>query len=210
MDIDSVKQQIKPNTKLISIDFPNNPTGAVLGKDHFKALISLCRGRGIYLFLQKMEHYKHYLSICNSAPSERLAIIALKLRDKVLERNRALVNSNAEKLDMFFNEFPDRFEWYRPDGGCVGFPGYKGLEDANQFCEDLVSRTVVLLLPPKIYNSELLETPQDRFRIGFGRKNIEKGLSVFQRYLLNWGLPMAVFARDEVVGCVPSTVSEEH
>lgn len=237
LDIDRVQQQIRPNTKLISINFPNNPTGAVLGKDRFRALISLCRKEGIYLFsdevyrlverdpsirlpqvsdvyekglslnvmskayglsglrvgwimtkdmdlLQKMERYKHYLSICNSATSERLAIIALKARDKILHRNRALVNGNAIQLGSFFNEFQDRFEWYRPDGGCVGFPRYKGPGDTNQFCEDLVNRTGVLLLPPKIYKSHLLETPQDRFRIGFGRKKIEKGLSVFRNYLV--------------------------
>ena len=57
-------------------------------------------------------------------------------------------------------------------------------EDANQFCEDLVTKTGILLLPPKIYHSELINTPQDRFRIGFGRKNIEKGLSVFHNYLV--------------------------
>jgi hypothetical protein len=114
-----------------------------------------------------------------------LAIIVLKAKDRILERNRALVNSNAEKLEAFFNEFPELFEWQRPDGGCIGFPRYKGPVDTNQFCEDLVSKTGVLLLPPRIYHSELLKTPQDRFRIGFGRTGIEKGLSIFRNYLLN-------------------------
>jgi len=238
LDIERLKQQIKSNTKLISVNFPNNPTGAILDKERFQALISICRQKGIYLFsdevyrrierdpsirlpqaadvyekalslnvmskaygfsglrigwimtkdtrlLQKMERYKHYLSICNAAPSERLAIIALKSRNNILEKNRNLVNSNAEKMAAFFNEFPDKFEWYRPDGGCVGFPKYKGGQDTNQFCEDLVNKTGVLLLPPKIYRSELLETPQDRFRIGFGRRNIEKGLSAFRNFLLS-------------------------
>lgn len=135
--------------------------------------------------LQNMECYKHYLSICNSAPSERLAIIALKAKDTILARNRSLVNKNADKLGTFFNEFSDHFEWSRPDGGCVGFPKYTGGKDTNQFCEDLVKRAGILLLPPKIYRSELLETPQDRFRIGFGRKNIEAGLTVFRNYLLS-------------------------
>jgi len=237
LDIDQVKSQLRPNTKLISINFPNNPTGAVLDKSRFQDLTTLCRERGIYLFsdevyrlverdssirlpqvadvyekglslnvmskaygfsglrigwimtkdtklLQKMERYKHYLSICNAAPSERLAIIALRAKDRILERNRSLVNNNAEKLGVFFSEFPELFEWQRPDGGCVGFPRYKGSENTNQFCEDLVTKTGILLLPPKIYHSELINTPQDRFRIGFGRKNIEKGLSVFHNYLV--------------------------
>jgi aspartate/methionine/tyrosine aminotransferase len=133
--------------------------------------------------LQKMERYKHYLSICNSAPSERLAIIALKAREQILARNRALVNRNAEKVEAFFSEFPERFSWYRPDGGCVGFPRYKGPGGANQFCEELVEKTGILLLPPKVYHSELMNTPKDRFRIGFGRKNIDQGLNVFRDYL---------------------------
>jgi len=70
----------------------------------------------------------------------------------------------------------------------VAFPKYlrhssEGATD--DFCETLVEETGVLLLPPKIYASELLPTPQDRFRIGFGRKNIDEGLEVFANYLEN-------------------------
>ena len=133
--------------------------------------------------LEKMEKYKHYLTICNSAPSEHLALIALKSRDRILERNRALVNENAGKLETFFAEFPDLFEWQRPDGGCVGYPRYKGSGSTDAFCENLVEKSGVLLLPPKIYHSELMPTPQDRFRIGFGRKGIDEGLAAFRAYL---------------------------
>ena len=38
-----------------------------------------CKDRDL---LVRFERYKHYLSICNSAPSEVLAIIALKARDR--------------------------------------------------------------------------------------------------------------------------------
>lgn len=236
LDVDRIKDALRPNTRLVSINFPNNPTGAVLRRERFDALVTLCRERGIYLFsdevyrlverdpairlpqaadvyekalslnvmskaygfpglrigwimcrdnrlLRRMESYKHYLSICNAAPSELLALIALKARDRILERNRTLLNRNARALDRFFNEFPDLFQWTRPDGGCVGFPRYTGPKDTNRFCEDLVNEAGVLLLPPKIYRSELLDTPKDRFRIGFGRGNIEEGLDAFRTYL---------------------------
>lgn len=236
LDIDRVKAAMRPNTKLISLNFPNNPTGAVLEKSRFDALVSLCREHGIYLFsdevyrlverddsirlpqvadvyekglslnvlskayglpglrigwimtkerdvLQRMERYKHYLSICNSAPSEYLAIVALQAREKILARNRALVSTNAERLGEFFAEHSSLFEWYRPDGGCVGYPRYLGEEGADTFCEKLVKETGVLFLPPKIYRSELLPTPSDRFRIGFGRRNIASGLQVLGEYL---------------------------
>lgn len=146
----------------------------------------MTRDRGV---LERMERYKHYLSICNSAPGEHLALIALKCRDRIFARNRALVKENADKLGDFFDTFPDLFEWRRPDGGCVGYPRYKGPGDTDTFCEQLVEHTGVLLLPPKIYHSELMATPQDRFRIGFGRKGIDEGLAAFRAYLqTNQGL----------------------
>jgi aspartate/methionine/tyrosine aminotransferase len=236
LDIDEIRNSLRPNTKLISINFPHNPTGVILERNRLDDLVNLCRERGLYLFsdevyrlierdsslrlpqvadiyekglslnvmskayglpglrigwiatkdhklLERMERFKHYLSICNSAPSEFLATIALKARDRILERNRALVDHNAQLLDAFFTEFSELFSWKRPDGGCVGYPLYKGLEGADAFCEDLLKNSGVLLLPPKVYRSPLAESPIDRFRIGFGRKNMEEGLEVFRRYL---------------------------
>jgi aspartate/methionine/tyrosine aminotransferase len=236
LDIDRVEREIRPNTKLVSINFPNNPTGAVLDHDKFRALIELCRKHGLYLFsdevyrlvegepsirlpqaadlyekalslnvmskayglpglrigwiaskdrqlLSKMERYKHYLTICNSAPSERLAIIALRAKETILARNRNLVKNNLKQLEKFFGEFSDLFEWYRPAGGCVAFPKYLGSGSTDQFCEDLVAKSGVLLLPPRIFRSELLNTPDNRFRIGYGRRTMGEGLDAFRAHL---------------------------
>ncbi|HKL57368.1 MAG TPA: aminotransferase class I/II-fold pyridoxal phosphate-dependent enzyme [Sphaerochaeta sp.] len=236
LDIDQVRRALRPNTKLISINFPHNPTGVILERGRFDELVKLCRERGIYLFsdevyrlierdaalrlpqvadvyekgislnvmskayglpglrigwiatqdhalLQEMERYKHYLSICNSAPSEFLATIALQNREQILKRNRAIVNGNALLLDEFFQDFPDLFAWRRPDGGCVAFPRYTGSEGADQFCEDLLEKTGVLLLPPKVFRSPLVQSPTDRFRIGFGRRHVQEGLQALRSYM---------------------------
>jgi len=127
LDLDEIRQAIRTNTKLISVCFPNNPTGHIIPKDDYEQLIQICRDHDIYLFsdevyrgveldeskrirqaadayekglslnvmskayglpglrigwiaskdtelLGEIEKYKHYLSICNSAPSERLAV----------------------------------------------------------------------------------------------------------------------------------------
>ena len=236
LDIDRVAQEIRPHTKMVSINFPNNPTGAVLDYDRFRALINLCRKHGLYLFsdevyrlvegdpssrlpqaadmyeralslnvmskayglpglrigwiaskdkelLSKMERYKHYLTICNAAPSERLAIIALRAKETILERNRGLLRDNLMLLEKFFAEFSGLFEWYRPEGGCVAFPKFLGRGSTDQFCENLVAKAGVLLLPPRIFYSELLDTPGNRFRIGYGRRNMVEGLDAFRNYL---------------------------
>lgn len=236
LDIEGLVGALRPNTKVISINFPNNPTGKIISADELETLVNIAREFDIYIFsdevyrgieldeskripqicdiyekglslnvmskayglpglrlgwiasqdkdiLQQMERYKHFLTICNSAPSEILSLIALRARDQILEKNRNMLKENAAKLDKFFGEFPDHFEWKRPDGGAVAYPKYIGAGSANDFCEKLLDETGVLILPPRIYNSELLSTPQDRFRIGFGRGNMDEMLNVFYHYL---------------------------
>jgi aspartate/methionine/tyrosine aminotransferase len=236
LDLGDIIKTIRPNTKLISVCFPNNPTGAIIPVDDYAELVTICRKHGLYLFsdevyrllelddskriqqaadlyekglslnvmskayglpglrigwiasqdkdiLLKIEQYKHYLSICNSAPSERLAEIGLGIRDILLQRNRKLMSDNIQKLDAFFADYSELFEWQHPDGGCIAFPRFKGRGGVESFCTSLVEDSGVLLLPASVYSSELMKAPNDRFRIGFGRANMGQGLTAFRNYL---------------------------
>ncbi|MEU7641292.1 aminotransferase class I/II-fold pyridoxal phosphate-dependent enzyme [Streptomyces sp. NPDC039016] len=236
LDLDAVKAAIRPNTRVVSVNFPNNPTGKVISAADFTELARLCDERGIHLFsdevyrglerdaartlpqaadlseralslnvtskslglpglrigwiacrdrklLSRLERAKHYTTICNSAPSEVLARIALKTRATILDRNRALIARNLPLFDAFFAEHPDLFEWRAPDGGCVAYPRYLGPDGVEEFCTRLVEEAGVLLLPAGIYRSELTPTPTDRFRIGVGRANPEQGLTAFAQWL---------------------------
>ena len=237
LDIDRIAAAIRPNTKLVTINFPHNPTGAILPLERYRALIALCRTHGIYILhdeifnglgasdaehlpyiadeyerglslgvmsksyglpglrvgwiacqdreaLSKMERLKHYLSICNSGPSERLTMIALNNREKILARNCAIVDENLPKWDAFFARHSDLFEWQRPDGACMGFPRYKGSDGVEAFCASLVEESGVLFLPSTIYSSELGPTPTDRFRLGFGRRNLDEGIAALDAHLM--------------------------
>lgn len=238
LDIDRIAAAIKPNTRLVTINFPHNPTGAMLPRDRLDALIELCRRHGIYILsdeifnglgrsgvehmpfvtdvyerglslnvtskayglpglrigwiacadtdlLRRMEQVKHYLSICNSGPSERLALIALKNRQRLLARNCGIIDANLVHLEAFFARHPERFDWRVSDGSCMAFPRYLGADGVEEFTRRLVEEAGVLLLPSSIYASELTATPTDRFRIGFGRRNIEQGLAAMDDYLSN-------------------------
>lgn len=50
LDLDKMRAAIRPNTKLIAINFPHNPTGKVIDRATFDGLIELCRQHGIWLF----------------------------------------------------------------------------------------------------------------------------------------------------------------
>jgi aspartate/methionine/tyrosine aminotransferase len=133
--------------------------------------------------LGRLERAKHYTSICNSAPSEILALIALRARDKILERNQRIVAANLPVFGAFFARFPDLFEWAPPDGGCVAFPRYLGADGVEAMCTALVEQEGVLLLPASIYASQLTPTPADRFRVGIGRHHPEEALQAWGNWL---------------------------
>ncbi|MFE3140929.1 aminotransferase class I/II-fold pyridoxal phosphate-dependent enzyme [Streptomyces scopuliridis] len=236
LDLDEITAALRPNTRVVSVNFPNNPTGKVISSADFTALAQLCDERGIHLFSDEvyrglerdpartlpqaadlsrralslnvtskslglpglrvgwivcrdralrssLERAKHYTTICNSAPSEVLARIALKARVTILERNRALIAANLPRFDAFFDQFRDDFAWEAPDGGCVAYPRYLGTDGVEKFCTRLVEEAGVLLLPASIYRSELTATPTDRFRIGIGRRDPEEGLAAFAQWL---------------------------
>lgn len=127
----------------------------------------------------EMAAFKDYTTICNSAPSEFLATLALRNAGKIAERNRRIIQNNLDLLDRFFAGHADRFHWSRPRAGSVAFPMLlKGRVD--EFCTDLVEKAGVLLLPGSLY-----EQGMNAFRVGFGRKNVPEALRQFDAYLKN-------------------------
>ncbi|MBN1939899.1 MAG: aminotransferase class I/II-fold pyridoxal phosphate-dependent enzyme [Candidatus Aminicenantes bacterium] len=122
--------------------------------------------------------YKDYTTICSSAPSELLAIMALRARDRILKRNLELVGANLERLDGFFAEHPDLFDWRRPKGGTVGFPRLQGETKSSQFCADVREKKGVLLLPAEAYGFE-----GNNFRVGFGRRNMPEAMEKLRAYV---------------------------
>ena len=50
LDLEAVARAIQPNTRMISINFPNNPTGKIPTLEQFDALVALCRRHGLWLF----------------------------------------------------------------------------------------------------------------------------------------------------------------
>jgi aspartate/methionine/tyrosine aminotransferase len=113
-----------------------------------------------------------------------LTKIALMNRDAILARNCAIVDENLPKWDAFFARYPDLFEWERPNGSCMGYPRYKGAEGVQAFAAKLVEESGVLFLPSTIYTSELGVTPQDRFRLGFGRSGLDEGIAALDAHLM--------------------------
>jgi len=230
LDLDELKQHIRPNTKAVIINTPHNPTGHLMPPQVFQEIVHICRDQGIILFSDevyreseyrredrlpaacdlgahtvslgvmsktyglaglrigwiatqnkdiygRMAALKDYTTICNSAPSEFLAELALRHREKLVARNMGIITRNLTLLDQFFSRHDNRFAWHRPTAGAIGFPRLIG-EDVNDFCKDLVEDAGVLLLPGTLYDD-----PGNHFRIGFGRQNFPDALARLEQYL---------------------------
>ena len=52
-DLDKLRKWVKPNTKLISLTHPNNPTGSVITKDELKEAIEIAEEAGAYLMVDE-------------------------------------------------------------------------------------------------------------------------------------------------------------
>ncbi|MEJ2040497.1 MAG: aminotransferase class I/II-fold pyridoxal phosphate-dependent enzyme [Desulfosarcinaceae bacterium] len=69
--------------------------------------------------LSRLAAFKDYTTICNSAPSEFLATLALRNAGAIVERNLNIIRENLDGLDAFFQSHADLFDWYRPKAGSV-------------------------------------------------------------------------------------------
>lgn len=231
LDMDAFTKAFRPDTKLVVLNYPHNPTGAVLDMPSLQKIIALCRKSGAYLFsdevyrfmeldakdrippiadlyekgislyvlskafgmaglrigwiacqdkemLKKISRFKHYASICNSAPSEILALMALRAKDKILSKIHQIMRHNLILLEAFFEKNADLFRWVRPKGGCIGFVELLSDEPVEKFCMRLVERKGVLLMPAGIYDA-----PGNYFRIGFGRENMAEALEKLTEFI---------------------------
>lgn len=131
--------------------------------------------------LKKIASFKDYTSICCSAPSEFLSILALRHKEYIINRNLKIIKNNLKLLDKFFKKYKKQFEWIRPKAGSIGFPRIKFNKNVEEFCIDLVNKKGVLLLPSTKY-----DFGNKHFRLGFGRKNMPKALEKLEEYIHNY------------------------
>jgi aspartate/methionine/tyrosine aminotransferase len=224
LDVERLISTLRPETRLVVVNAPHNPTGMLPTHAEWARLIDAVSDRGIHLLSDEVYRFleldaadrlvagadafqrgislgvmsksfalaglrigwlatrdrqllgrcarmKDYTTICSSAPSEILALIGLRARDRVLGRSRRIVTANLDLLDDFFRRRADTFSWVRPRGGSIGFPRLLAEVSIDRFAADLVTAEGVLLLPGSQF-----DVPGNHFRIGFGRENLPDAL----------------------------------
>lgn len=228
---DFLESNIKPNTKLIIVNFPHNPTGSLVSREDYQRIVDIVKEHNTYLFsdemykflelnsedrlpsavelydkaitlfgmsktfgmagvrlgwvitkdqklYSEMAAFKDYTTICSSAPSEILSLIALKAKDTIIKAHLKRINRNLELLDGFFKKYSNLFSWVRPKAGTICFPKLLFDKSSFNFCEDVVKEAGIMVLPSTVYGYD-----DKHFRIGFGRENMPEALQEFENYV---------------------------
>lgn len=131
--------------------------------------------------IERMNAVKHYLSICNASPSEILGRIAIRARDRILDRNRAITRDNIGRFTRFCADGGEEIEWEPPPAACVAYPRYTGADGVETFCRRLIEEHGILLLPASIFESPLAALPANHFRVGLGRRDFGAGLDAWRQ-----------------------------
>jgi aspartate/methionine/tyrosine aminotransferase len=231
LDVERIRRAMHPNTKLVIVNAPHNPTGMLPTAAEWQALTDLCQDAGAHLLADEVYRYlefdesdrlmagadafdrgislgvmsksfampglrigwlatrdrdllarcaaiKDYTTICSSAPSEVLALIALRAKERVLARSREIVLGNLPVLDAFFERWPETFSWVRPRGGSIAFPRFLDKRTTiDRFAAELVETEGVLIAPGSIFGMA-----DGHFRIGFGRTNLPEALAGLESF----------------------------
>jgi aspartate/methionine/tyrosine aminotransferase len=127
---------------------------------------------------QKFAVIKDYTSICSSAPSEILGIIALRARERIVREKLALILENVQLARDFFHKHGDIFQWLEPLAGSTALPRLVIDQPVGQFCAELVEQKNVMLLPGDVF-----DFPGNHFRVGLGRKNFADGLALLEQFI---------------------------
>ena len=116
---------------------------------------------------------KDYTTICNSAPSEILALIALRARDRILARSHAIIDANLPILTEFMRRHASQLNWFPTRAGSVCFPRFTADLDAERVAERMIERTGVLIVPGSTF-----EFDRAYFRVGYGRTDMPTALEL--------------------------------
>ena len=231
-DIDKLKELVDENTRVITMNSPNNPSGSLIPKDVMEQVIEVAKSvdayvlcdevyRGIsedgsYMYsvadlyekgisvgsmskswsmagvrlgwivtrdmdlIHRCHERRDYDTISCAVIDDKLAALALANKDKIIERNRDILNTNRKILDDWVNATPEVY-YQKPVAGTTALVYYKKNMPSRELCDRLIKETGVLFTPGECFEME------GAVRIGyaFDSKVLQKGLDLFADFLKN-------------------------
>ncbi|KPV43071.1 aminotransferase [Alicyclobacillus ferrooxydans] len=230
-DLEELKSLVRPNTRLICINNPNNPSGAVMGRETLEEIVEIAKSCGAYLLCDEVYRplwqddnvdvpsivdlydkgistssmskvyslaglrlgwiatpstevmeaclrHRDYTTISCPMIDDMLAVHALKNRDRILDRNLALVRRNLAILDAWVEAEP-YFSYVKPQAGTTAMLQYDLDIISDDFCIGLFQANGTFLTPGRCFDMEYA------VRIGYACSTevLEAGLHNISKYV---------------------------
>ena len=229
-DLEKLRRLVTPKTKMICINNPNNPTGALMSEQMLREIVEIARSADAWILCDEVYRHlsqedgwcpsivdlyekgisvssmskvfslaglrlgwiaTHDMSVVKSCLSHRdynlvscgvfdemLAAVALKHRDKLLERSRKIVRENLQILDDWVGSEP-HVSYVKPKAGTTALVYYDMDISSYEFCEEMYKKTGAFVTP-----GDCFEVPHS-MRIGYayGKQDLIDGLKAISEYI---------------------------
>jgi len=215
-DLDELERLVTPRTRLIVVNTPHNPTGAMLSTEGLRRVYELAESVGALVLCDEAYRWltvpggedlappifnlgssgisvgtvskpfglpglrigwiaadqdtvaqcwgmRDYVSLSPGKLNDALAVLAIKHRDKIVERNNGIISANLAAASAWIERHSNILSWQPPRAGLLALLHYKldipSLELANVLAEDYS----VMLAPGSAFGYE------NHLRIGIGQ-----------------------------------------
>lgn len=229
-DLEKLRRLVTPETKMICINNPNNPTGALMSEQLLWEIVEIARSADAWILCDEVYRHlsqedgwcpsivdlyekgisvssmskvfslaglrlgwiaTHDMSVVKSCLSHRdynlvscgvfdemLAAVALKHRDKLLERSRKIVRENLQILGDWVGSEP-HVSYVKPKAGTTALVYYDLDISSYEFCEEMYKKTGAFVTP-----GDCFEVPHS-MRIGYayGKQDLIDGLKAISEYI---------------------------
>jgi aspartate/methionine/tyrosine aminotransferase len=194
IDLDEIAGLVDRRTRIVLINSPHNPSGAVVNDDTKRELVELARRHGASLVSDEVFHPIYHgatsgtaaavgatvvgdaskalslpglrvgwliepdpalrtrylrarmnFTITNSPLAERLAAIAVRNAEAILDRARRVASANLEALRAFVARWDEHLDWVAPAGGTCCFPWLRAGGSTRSLCEDLLAAGILVV-----------------------------------------------------------------
>ncbi len=229
-DLEKLKELVDENTKMITMNSPNNPSGSLILKETMEEVIAIADSVGAYVLCDEVyrgisedgsymysvaDLYERGISVGSMSKSwsmagvrmgwivtrdmdlihrcherrdydtiscpvidDKLTALALANKDKIIERNRAILLKNRQILDDWVNATPGVY-YQKPVAGTTALVYYEKDIPSRELCDRLMNETGVLFTPGECFEME------GSVRIGyaFDSQVLKEGLDLFAEFL---------------------------
>lgn len=215
-DLNALQALITPKTRLIVVNTPHNPTGAMLSEHELRQVYALAESVGAMVLCDEAYRWlaipggenfappictlgKHgisvgtiskpfglpglrlgwmvapkdiiakcwamrdYVSLSPGKLNDAIAILAFKHREKIIERNTAIIRANLDAANAWVAQQADILAWKPPRGGLLALLKYQLDMPSLELADKLATEYSVMLAPGSSFGYE------NYLRIGVGQ-----------------------------------------